>query len=84
MTGCVRCDITAGMMTDKAHDIGELLRDSIRKSGLSIKRLSDESGVHYAAVWRIVNDNADARLSTLSRLSAVLGLTLTTTKRRAR
>ncbi|MCH9058921.1 MAG: helix-turn-helix transcriptional regulator [Planctomycetes bacterium] len=69
---------------NKRHDLGELLRASIRKSGLSLKRLSDDSGVPYAAVWRIVNDGADPRLTTVSRLSAVLGLTLTTTKRRAR
>ena len=72
------------MMTNKAHDIGELLRDSIRKSGLSLKRLSDDSGVPYAGLWRIVNDNADPMLSTVSRLSVVLGLTLTATTRRAK
>ena len=66
------------------HDLGGLLRDSIRKSGLSLKRLSDDSGVPYAGLWRIVNDNADPMLSTVSRLSVVLGLTLTTAKRRAR
>ena len=71
-------------MNAKQHDLGGLLRKSIRDSGLSLKQLSDESGVLYSSLWRIVNDDADARLSTVSRLSVVLGLTLTTTKRRAR
>ena len=68
---------------NKRHDLGELLRESIRKSGLSIKRLSDDSGVPYAGLWRIVNDGADPWLSTVSKLFAVLGLTLSATKRRA-
>ena len=71
-------------MSKNQHDLGGLLRDAIRKSRLSLKRLSDESGVPYAAVWRIAKDDSDPMLSTVSRLSAVLELTLTTTKRRAR
>ncbi len=71
-------------MKTNTHDPGELLRDSIRKSGLSLKRISDDSGVPYAAVWRVMNDDADPRLSTATRVFTALGLTLRVTKRRAR
>ena len=53
-------------------------------SGIGGTGLSDDSGIPYAGLWRIVNDNADPRLSTVSRLATVLGLTLARTKRRVR
>jgi predicted transcriptional regulator len=52
------------------------LQASFKKSGLSIKALSERSGVPYAAVYRAVKGMSDPALSTVQRLSNVLGLEL--------
>jgi len=52
-----------------------MLREEIRKSGLTRNALSELSGVRYAPLWKFMSDeNADLRLKTASRLLAALGL----------
>ena len=51
-------------------------------SGLSIKKLSDLTGVGYAVTHAIVNRQRDPQLSTVNRLAPVLGLELRATKGR--
>ncbi len=64
------------------HDIGAVLREAFRRSGRSIKSVSDESGVFYAGLHGFLTGNADIKISTASKLAAVLGLALTKAKRR--
>ena len=56
--------------------MGNVIRQAFKKSGLSILALSKRSGVPYAAVHGLVNGNSDARLTTASKVCAVLGLEL--------
>ena len=72
-------------MTGNEHrgDLLELLRARFQASGLSIKALADRAGIPYAAVYNAVNGKSDPQLSTVSRLCAVLGLTLKPSKRKA-
>lgn len=58
------------------------LQASFKQSGLSMKALSKRSGVPYAAVFRAVKGLSDPALSTVQRLSDVLGLELTKRKGR--
>ncbi len=60
----------------------ELIRCRFVDSGLSMKALSDRAGVPYASVHGIFKGNRDPALSTVERLSKVLGLELRATKRR--
>ena len=58
------------------------LRKAYSESGLSLKALSERSGVPYASVHATFTGNRDPQLSTVERLCKVLGLELTTMKRK--
>ena len=60
----------------------ELLKQAYKESGLSLKALSEKSGVAYASVHATFTGNRDPQLSTVERLSKVLGLSLVKTKKR--
>ncbi len=60
------------------------LIEAYRDSGLSIKQLSDQSGVVYAVCHAVVNGNRDPQLSTVERLSKVLGLELKRVRRKSK
>jgi predicted transcriptional regulator len=69
------------MKTRPNNEMATVLRAAFRKSGLSIKQLSERSGVPYASVHGIVTGNRDPILSTVSRLGKVLGLKLQPVRR---
>ena len=52
----------------------EILRQAFRESGMSLKRLSDLSGTHYASVHAFFTAERDPQLSTIERWCQVLGL----------
>ncbi len=54
----------------------DVIRKAFRESGLSIKKLSDRSGVPYSAVHGLLTGNRDVQISTVEKLSRVLGLKL--------
>lgn len=64
------------------YDLTGLLRDSFRRSGLSIKALSDRAGVPYASVHAFAAKGCDVTLRTAGKLCRVLGLTLKPVKSR--
>ena len=64
------------------HDIGAVLRDAFRRSGRSIKSVSDEGHIPYAGLHGFLTGNADIKISTASRMAKVLGLVMTKAKRR--
>ncbi len=61
--------------------MADIVRRAFRESGLSIKKLSDRSGVHYSAVHGLLTGNRDVQISTLDKLSKVLGLELVRRKK---
>ena len=66
------------MPNDDKHNnlFARKIRQAFRKSGMSIKRLSDKAGVPYAAVHGFINGTKDPLLSTTVKLCRVLELTL--------
>ena len=59
------------------------LRERARRSGLSIKAMSDQAKIPYAAMHRfITDDEGGITLRTAAKLAALLGLELQPTKRR--
>ncbi|MHC4089826.1 MAG: helix-turn-helix domain-containing protein [Planctomycetota bacterium] len=62
--------------------MGDVIRATFRKSGLSIKQLADRSGIPYASAHGIVSGTRDPALSTVSKLAPVLGLELAPVRRR--
>ena len=64
--------------------MGDILKRTFRESGMSLKRLSDESGTRYASVHAFFTAERDPQLSTIERWCRVLGLELRPLKRRTR
>ena len=60
----------------------ELLKQAYKESGLSMKALSERSGTSYASVHAVFTGNRDPQLSTVEKLSKVLGLSLVKQKKR--
>ncbi len=59
----------------------DILRRAFRESGLSLKRLADESDTRYASVHAFFTADRDPQLSTVERWCRVLGLELRPVKR---
>ena len=57
-------------------DWARLIRSEFKKSGLSMKQLSERAGVHYASVHGFLATGKDPRLSTTRKICRVLGLVL--------
>lgn len=64
--------------------MAEILRQAFRESGMSLKRLSDDSGTRYASVHAFFTAERDPQLSTVERWCRVLGLILQPEKQRGR
>ena len=62
------------MKTTPRNRMADRVREAFRKSGLSMKRLADQSGVHYASVHGFMTATRDPCLSTVDRLCNVLDL----------
>ena len=72
------------MRMKRGDSMAELLRRAFRESGMSLKRLSDESGTRYASVHAFFTAERDPQLSTIEAWSRVLGLWLVSDKRKRR
>ena len=57
-------------------DLETTLREAARASGMSMKRIADEAGLHYATVHGFLASNRTMTLQTASRLCELLGLAL--------
>ena len=66
------------------HDLAQAVRDAFRRSGLSIKQLSERSKVPYAGAHAFINGTPDVRISTLMRIAKTLGLELVVRPKRKR
>ena len=69
------------MTSNPENKMCKVLRAAFRKSGLSVRALSIRSGVAYNAVHATMKGNRDPLLSTVARLSEVLGLELRPVRR---
>ena len=58
------------------NDWARLIRLAFKKSGLSMKQLSESADVHYASVHGFLATGKDPRLSTTRKMCRVLGLVL--------
>jgi transcriptional regulator with XRE-family HTH domain len=65
-------------------DLGEQLREAIRRSGLNRKQVADRAGVAYCAIHGFMSGERGLTLDSASKVAELLGLELRPTKRRAR
>lgn len=63
-----------------SKEMAEVLREAIRKSGLSALALSKETGVSQPTITQFLR-GFDLRLSTAQKLAKFLGLELRTTQK---
>jgi plasmid maintenance system antidote protein VapI len=67
----------AAMSKPTRPDLAEQLREAIRASGLTMYRLSQESGVHRSQLSRFMVGQRDLSLAMADKLCRVLGLSFT-------
>lgn len=72
------------MRSTPHNPMGDLIRATFRKSGLSVNELSRRSDVPYASVHAVVAGTRDPTLSTTAKLCKVLGLELQPVRRTKR
>ncbi len=56
--------------------ISEQIKEHIKKSGISLYRLSIDSGVGLRVLTRFVNEGSDMKASNLDKLCEALSLTI--------
>ena len=64
------------MGTKQGESMDEILKRAFRESGMSLKRLADESGTRYASVHAFFTAERDPQLSTVEAWCRVLRLEL--------
>ena len=60
----------------RAKTVSDQLRKAIADSGVSLYRVSKDSGVSYGALHRFVHGQTDLRLETVDKLAIYLELKL--------
>ena len=65
----MRCDMLTGMITDQ-------LRLAVKRSGKSVLKVAEESGVSQSMLSRFVSGRRDIYLATADKLAAYFGLAL--------
>ena len=60
----------------KRESLPDQLRAAIRKSGKTVYRVAQESGVSHPVILRFLSGERDIRLETADKLAAALGLRL--------
>ena len=63
-------------------DLGQELREAIKRSGLTRKKIADESGVCYSALHGFMAGTRDMTLASASKIAEVLGLELRPKRRK--
>lgn len=61
-------------MDESVAQFARNVADARRRAGMTQEEVSDRSGVHPTEVSRIEGGNRDARVSTVFRLAAALGV----------
>ena len=64
------------MRSNPDNPMAEIIRERFGRSGLSIKKLAERSGVAYAMAHGVINGTRDPVLATAAKLCKVLGLEL--------
>ena len=59
--------------------VSDTVREAIKKSGVSIYQLSEQSGIAYAVLWRFLSGERQLTTGTLDRLCEFLGYKLVKT-----
>ena len=65
-------------------DLRQQLRDAMERSGLTRKRIADETGLSYSMIHGLVEGTRDVRLDSASRIAKVLDLELRSVRRSKR
>ena len=60
----------------KRQRLQDVIKAGIRRSGKTLYRLAQESGVSQPIIYRFISGERDIRLETADKLAAVLGLKL--------
>jgi hypothetical protein len=66
----------------RAKTMPDTIREAIRRDGRTVYRLSIDSAVAQAVLWRFIRGERDLNLRTASRVCEALGLVLTKRKGR--
>ncbi len=69
-------------MAKKRATLRATMLATFKCSGMSIKALADQSGVHYSAVHGFITSERELRLTSVQRICDVLELELVPAKKR--
>lgn len=61
----------------KKESLSNILKSAIKKSGKTVYRIAQESGVAHPVILRFLSGERDIRLETAEKLADTLGLRLT-------
>lgn len=61
-------------MNDVQHAVGEQLREAREAKGLSLRQLSENSGVAFARIWEIEKGAKAAQIDTIGRIAEALDI----------
>ena len=78
LTGYRICDIFHGTMTDS---MGNLIRSTFARSGMSIRQLSKRADVGYATAHGLIRGTLNPSLTIVERICTVLDLELRPVRR---
>ena len=73
LTGYRECDIFQGAMTDS---MGNLIRSTFARSGMSIRQLSKRADIAYATAHGLIRGTLNPSLSIVERICTALDLEL--------
>jgi len=78
LTGYRICDILHGVMTDS---MGNLIRSTFARSGMSIRQLSKRADVGYATAHGLIRGTLNPSLTIVERICKALDLELRPVRR---
>ncbi len=78
LTGYRICDIFHGVMT---NSMGNLIRSTFARSGMSIKQLAKRADIGYATAHGLIRGTLNPSLSIVERICTALGLELRPVRR---
>lgn len=64
--------------------VGRKIRQIRERAGLTMEELASAAGMNYMEVYHVERGRRDVRLSTLEKIAAGLGITVSTLMRHAR
>ena len=72
------------MKSNPDNELADVIHAAFQASGLSVRRVANESNVPYSSAHGFLAGNCDISLGTAARLCKALGLRLTADKGRKR